>query len=200
MFRYNRVDHLVPAMCRSRAATPGCYQVQAGRRVGKRADHAGSPPDLAHDPFQRVVCPQLHPMAVRESVVGQGFPDMGVDEVRRAHKTLAAEFIDDGPGFRFGGGPVLLGVDRLQHMADLAHLGRRHLTEDIAVEMHDTALPAGLRQILGYALDQAPASVRGDQLDTLEPAVEQMAQEPRPAGLVLLGPLADAQNLAITPR
>jgi hypothetical protein len=33
---------------------------------------------------------------------------MGVDELRRAHQTLAAELIEDGPGFLFGGNPVLL--------------------------------------------------------------------------------------------
>ena len=64
--------------------------------------------------------------------------------------------------------------------------------------MHDAALPPGVRQELVDALDQPPAGVRDDQLNTLETAVDQMAQERRPARLVLLGALADAEDLAVT--
>jgi hypothetical protein len=61
-------------------------------------------------------------LPIGEGIVGQGFPDKGVDELRRAHQTLAAELVDDGPGFLLGGNPVLLRVDGLEHVADLAHL------------------------------------------------------------------------------
>jgi len=74
------------------------------------------------------------------------------------------------------------------------------MAEDIAVEMHDATLPAGFRQVISEALDLAAARIRGDQLDTLEAGVDKVKQERRPAGLVLLGTLADAEDLATPPR
>ena len=72
------------------------------------------------------------------------------------------------------------------------------MAEDIPVEMQEAALPARLGQVLGDALDQAAARVRGDQLDAGEPAIDQVTGERRPAGLVLFGAFADAEDLAIT--
>lgn len=69
-------------------------QVQAGLAVGKGTDHAGPSSDLAHDPLERVVGAELDPVAVGEGVVGQSLADVGLDELRRAHKTLAAELVD----------------------------------------------------------------------------------------------------------
>src|SRR4051812_2048246 len=42
--------------------------------------------------------------------------------------------------------PAFLGVDRLEHMAHLADLGCRHMTEDVTVEMHHAALPGPLAE------------------------------------------------------
>jgi hypothetical protein len=111
---------------------------------------------------------------------------------------MVAEFVDDRRRLGLGGCPGLLGMDRLEHVADLADLARRHVAEDIAVEMHDAALPPGIGQKLVDALDQPPAGVRGNQLDALQPAVDKVTEERRPVGLVLLGGLADAYDLAET--
>ena len=81
-------------------------------------------------------------------------------------------------------------------MADFANPGRRNVAEYVAVEMHHAALVARLRQEIRDALDKAPAGVGNDQLHAFEAAVDQMAQKRRPAGFVLLGALADAQDLA----
>src|SRR5215212_6966752 len=61
--------------------------------------------------------------------------------------------------------------------------------------MNHTPLPLGLRQKLANTLHQAPASVRCDQFDGLQPAVDEVAQKGRPAGLIFLRPLADAEDL-----
>ncbi len=43
-------------------------QIETGLSVRKSADPFGSWSDLAHDPLQRIVGPQLDPVAVRKSV------------------------------------------------------------------------------------------------------------------------------------
>jgi hypothetical protein len=63
--------------------------------------------------------------------------------------------------------------------------------------MHHATLPASLREELGGALDQAHAGVGDDQLDTLQAALLEVAQKSAPTGLVLLGALDNAENLAI---
>ena len=70
------------------------------------------------------------------------------------------------------------------------------MAEEAAVPVHDAALPAGGGEVLGRALDQAQAGVRDDQLDAGEPTLLQVGEEARPPDLVLLGTLADAQDLA----
>ena len=86
-------------------------------------------------------------------------------------------------------------MDGFEHVGHLAHLGRRHVAEDVAVEMHDAALPAGLGIDLDQALHQPETGVRDDELDAREAAFLQVLQEGRPAGLVLLGALDDAEDL-----
>src|SRR6516165_525280 len=93
---------------------------------------------------------------------------------------------------------VLAGVDRLEHGCDLTHLGRGHVTEDVAVPVHDAPLPGRIRKELCGALGQPNAGIRGDQPDTLQPAFLEMLEELAPATLVLLRPLANAKNLPIT--
>jgi site-specific DNA recombinase len=63
--------------------------------------------------------------------------------------------------------------------------------------VHHAALPAGVGEVLGRALDQAQTGVRDDQLNAGEATLLEVRQEARPAGLVLLGALADAQDLAV---
>jgi hypothetical protein len=86
-------------------------------------------------------------VAAREGTEGQCLSDTGFDEVRRAHEALAAERVDVCPCFLFGRNPVLLGMDRLQHVADPADLDRRYVAEDVAVEMHGAAPLSGLGQV-----------------------------------------------------
>ena len=77
-------------------------------------------------------------------------------------------------------------------MAHLADLGRRHVAEDIPVEMHHAALPSRLWQVLSRALHQAAAGIRNDQPHALEAAIDEVSQKRRCTGLVLLVALADA--------
>ena len=195
MFMYLRVDHWVPAMWRSRAAARfrriarrerrrprGCA---GGSRAGcARAGcwcgcAASAPPGRRSRPASRATASR----PARR-------PCRGADA--RNSATTAEAF--------WAALKVLLGVDRLQHRGHLAHLRRRHVAEDVAVEVHHAPLPARVREELGGALDQPQAGVGDDQLDALEAALLQVLQERRPAGLVLLGALADAEYLAGSPR
>jgi hypothetical protein len=88
-------------------------------------------------------------------------------------------------------------MDGLEHQGHLAQLAGRHVAEDVAVEVHHAALPARLGEVLGRALDQAHAGIGDDQLDAAQAAPLEMGQEGAPAGLVLLGALDDAEDLAI---
>src|SRR6516164_10635721 len=47
---------------------------------------------------------------------------------------------------------VLAGMDRLEHGRDLPHLGRGHVTEDVAVPVHDAPLPGRLGKAFCGAL------------------------------------------------
>jgi len=47
-----------------------------------------------------------------------------------------------------------LGVDGLEHQGHLAQLAGGDMAEDVAVEMHHAALPAGLWEVLGRAFDE----------------------------------------------
>jgi hypothetical protein len=77
-------------------------------------------------------------------------------------------------------------------MAHLADFGPWNVAEYIPIKMHHAALPARFGQVLGGALRQAAAGIRNDQLHALETALDQVTQKRRPAGLVLLGALANA--------
>src|SRR6266699_1377334 len=58
--------------------------------------------------------------------------------------------------------------------------------------------PSGLGEKLGGTFGKSQAGVRDDQPDPAQTALLEMLEEPAPARLVLLGPLADAENLPIT--
>jgi hypothetical protein len=63
--------------------------------------------------------------------------------------------------------------------------------------MDHAALPFCLRIELGQVLDQAQALVGNEQLDALQPALFELAQECCPTGNVFLGPFAPSQNLPV---
>src|SRR5262249_41196822 len=88
-------------------------------------------------------------------------------------------------------------MDRLEHGRDLPHLGRGHVAKDVAVPVHDTPLPGGLWKELCGALGKPDTGIGGDQPDTLQPAFLEMLEERAPASLVLLRPLANAENLPV---
>jgi len=90
---------------------------------------------------------------------------------------------------------VLARVDRLEHGRDLPHPGRGYVSEDVAVPMHNAALPGRLGEQLGRALGKPDAGIRGDQPDLLETTLLEVLEERTPARLVLLRPLANAKNL-----
>jgi hypothetical protein len=136
-------------------------------------------------------------MNVRKAVVGQRLVDGLLDEVGCLAHLACPQVVDDRLCLVVGGLPALLGVNGLEHVADLANPGRREVAEDVAIEMHHAALVARLPQEVRDALDKAtPAGVGNDQLHALQAAVDQMTQKRRAAGFVLLGALADAQDLA----
>src|SRR5262245_61913183 len=60
-----------------------------------------------------------------------------------------------------------------------------------------THLCQRIRKELCGALGQPNARIRGDQPNTLQPAFLEMLEELAPATLVLLRPLANAENLPI---
>src|SRR5262249_55511334 len=92
---------------------------------------------------------------------------------------------------------VIARVDRLEHGRNLRHPGRGHLAEDIAVPMYDAPLPNSLWKELRGTLGKPMAGIRGDEPDALQPTVLEMLKEVAPAGLVLLGAVADAEDLPI---
>ena len=96
------------------------------------------------------------------------------------------------------GHDVLARVDRLEHRRNLPHLGRGHVAEDVAVPVHDAALPGGLGEELGGTLGKPQAGVRDDQPDAAQTALLEMPKERAPARFILLGSLADAGESPIT--
>ncbi len=89
-------------------------------------------------------------------------------------------------------------MDRLEHGRDLPHLGRGHVAEDVAVPVHDAALPGRIGEELRSALGEPEACIRDDQSDPCEAALFEVLEERAPARFVLFGTLADAKNLPIT--
>jgi len=102
---------------------PGRGQVEATPSVGKGADNHRPAPDFLQDALQRIVRPDLDPVAVRESVEGQGFADAVRDQLRRPGHLLAAQLGDHGFGLLLGRRAALLGMDGLQDVGNLADLG-----------------------------------------------------------------------------
>lgn len=87
-------------------------------------------------------------------------------------------------------------MDRLKHGGHLAHLGRRNGGPDVPVEMHGAALPEGVRKELEERGNQAETLVADEEPGSGEPTLLHVPHEVNPGGLVLLGTLHDAENLA----
>ena len=117
---------------------------------------------------------ETHP-SIREGVVGQGLGHAALDQIGRGVHPGGTQVFDDRPSFTVGRLTVLLGMDSLEHVAHLANLGCRHVTEDVPVEMNHAALPARLRQILCGAFHQAAAGIGDDELHAIEPTIDQVA-------------------------
>jgi hypothetical protein len=72
------------------------------------------------------------------------------------------------------------------------------VTENIAVPVHDASLPSGIRKKLRGAFGKPDTGVGDDQPDALQTTLLGVLEERAPARPVLLGTLADAENLPIT--
>src|SRR6516165_3804513 len=144
-------------------------QIETRLAVGECAHHAGSSPDLLHDALEWIVGPDLLPMNIRKSVVTQRLLHAAFDEIGGCGHPRGAQIRDDRAGLVVGSLTALLGMDGLEHMADLANLRRRHMAEDIAIKVHHAALPAGFRQILRGTLDKTAAGIGNDQPHALRP-------------------------------
>jgi hypothetical protein len=59
-------------------------------------------------------------------------------------------------------------------------------------------LPGGFRKELGGALREPQTGIRDDQSNSLQTALLEVLEERAPSGLVFLGALADAENVAKT--
>lgn len=129
-----------------------CRQHQGCVTVRERTDHAGPPPDLAHQPLQRVVGPDPPPVRLGERVVGEGLGDAGLDLVGGGRQLHLPQLDYHLVGLSLRRLDVLGGMDRLEHRRHLAHLAAGHHAEHVAVEVHHAALPAGL----GVVLAQSP--------------------------------------------
>jgi hypothetical protein len=137
-------------------------------------------------------------MLLREGVVGERLLNRAFHKLGRRRKSQTAQLLDHADGLLPGRREVLAGVDYFEHRGNLAHLGRGHVAEDIAVPMHDAALPRRLGEELSGAFGKPHAGVGDDQPDPMKAAALEMLEEPAPAGLVFFGAFADAKNLPIT--
>lgn len=91
MFMYFRVDHWLPVKRSEDVTQAGGGQVQAALPVRKGSNDTGATPDFFHDAFERVVGPDLQPVAVGEAVVAQRLFDMRFDEISGFTKLLATQ-------------------------------------------------------------------------------------------------------------
>src|SRR5262249_31071233 len=181
----------------SDVAQPRCGEVQGRLAVGKSPDHARASPDLAQNALERVVGADAPPVLLRKGVVGQRLLDRRFSKLGRLGEAQAAQLLNHSDGLFARRHDVLAGMDRLEHGRDLPDFRRGHVAEDVAIPVHDAALPGRLGEELGRALAQPQAGVRDDQPDAGEAALLEVLEERAPARFVLLGPLADAQNLPI---
>lgn len=79
----------------------------------------------------------------------------------------------------------------------LEDLRARNMAENVAIEVHRAALPGCVREKLRRTLGKPDVGIRDDEPNALQAACLQMLEEAQPAGLIFLGALDDAEDLAI---
>ena len=87
----------------------------------------------------------------RDGGNGDGYREiLGICEGAKEDKAGWSAFLkhlkERGLNVLAGRHDVLTGVDRLEHGRDLPHPGRRHMTENVAVPVHNTPLPGGMER------------------------------------------------------
>src|SRR5262249_51854223 len=132
-----------------------------------------------------------------EGVVAERLLDRHFHQFGGAAQAQATQLLDYSDGLLARCRDVLAGVDRLEHGRDLPHLGRGHVTANIAIPVHDAPLPGSIRKALSGPLGNPNAAARSDTPAPLHPAPLESLEQRAPAALVLLRPLANAENLPI---
>ena len=84
-----------------------------------------------------------------------------------------------------GGFLALLGVDCLEHLGHLLHLGARRDREHIAVKVDGTPLVFGLRKHFSHSLQHTKALVSNHQLNPVQATATEPLEKADPTGLVL---------------
>jgi len=81
---------------------PCCSEVEGRLTVGEGADHAGSPPDLAHDPLERVVIryEMLGACSPATLNLKEAYGATIRDEGHREHGGAGRPFLNDEPSAR----------------------------------------------------------------------------------------------------
>src|SRR5262245_51546853 len=102
------------------------------------------------------------PVLLRERVVGECLLDRRFYQLGGPGEAQATQLLDHSDGLLARCRDVLACVDRLEHGRNLPHLGRGHVTEDIAVPMYDAPLLGSLWKELRGALGKPNAGIRGD--------------------------------------
>src|SRR6516162_1546947 len=177
---------------------PGGSKIEGRLPVGKRTHDAGASPDLSQHALKRIVGANPPPVLLREGVVGQRLLNCRLGELGRPGQAQRLQLLNHSSSLLTRRHHVLTGMDRLEHGRDLPHLGRGYMTEDIAVPMHDTALPHRVGEKLRGAFGKPDAGIRGDQPDPFQATLLEVLEERTPARLVLLRPLTNAENLPIS--
>ena len=112
--------HVLSGLMYCRVDYWGRPQVETGLSIREGANDTGAPTDLSHNTFQRVIGPQLDPVAIGESIIGQGFLAVLFQQLRKLFPASsdARSAITDCI-FLSRCLWILLGVDRLQHPGDV---------------------------------------------------------------------------------
>ena len=154
---------LVAPLGARHVAEPGTDQHQGGVAIRERPHHARPPTDLTVQPLDHVVCTDAGPMLAGKIAVGQRLLNAVLDLLGSLLPLHGAQFGDHGFCLLTGRLFALLRVDRLEHFCHNFDLGFRHNRENIAVEMHRTALVFGVREHLAHGLQHPHALVADDE-------------------------------------
>jgi hypothetical protein len=98
-----------------------------------------------------------------EGVVDQRLLDCLFHELGGSDQVQRAQLLDHSDSLLPRRHDIRAGMDRLEHRRDLSHLCRGNVAEDVAIPMHDRALPRRIREGLGRTLGKAQTGIRYDQ-------------------------------------